>query len=119
MMRTYLPHQKEFAIPFKADLITENSWVLLSSFISWDRYTDIYNRNFKTNCWAHTQDAKRVIVLVIIKHIQKIDLVGVIMMIQKSPYMQCFLRLSAFSKKPVMAPSLLVHTQKRIDLSVY
>ncbi|MFA6335611.1 MAG: hypothetical protein WCX48_08675 [Bacteroidales bacterium] len=33
--------------------------------------------------------------------------------------MQYFLGLQAFSKKPVMDPSLLVHIRKRLDLNVF
>jgi hypothetical protein len=122
-MRRYHPQQqlsiKEFAMPFEADLDTENRWVILSSVIPWDRFADLYYRNFKTNRGAPTKDARLVLGVIIIKHMLKLDDVGVIEMIQENPYMQYFLGLRVFSKKPVMDPSLLVHIRKRIDLNVF
>lgn len=110
---------KEFSMPFEADLDTENRWVLLSMVIPWDSFADLYYRNFKTNRGAPTKDARLVLGVVIIKHMLKLDDVGVIEMIQENPYMQYFLGLRAFSKKPVMDPSLLVHIRKRLDLNVF
>ena len=122
-MRRYRPQQqlsiKEFSIPFEADLDTENRWVLLARVIPWDRFADLYYRNFKTNRGAPTKDARLVLGVVIIKHMLKLDDVGVIEMIEENPYMQYFLGLQAFSKKPVMDPSLLVHIRKRLDLNVF
>lgn len=40
-------------------------------------------------------------------------------MIQENPYMQYFLGLSAFTHKPVMDSSSLVHIRRRIDLSIF
>lgn len=61
-MRRYRPQQqlsiKEFSIPFEADLDTENRWVLLARVIPWDRFADLYYRNFKTNRGAPTKDAR-------------------------------------------------------------
>lgn len=106
-------------MPFEADLDTENRWVLLSRVIPWDRFADLYYKNFKTNRGAPTKDARLVLGVVIIKHMLKLDDVGVIEIIQENPYMQYFLGLQVFSKKPVMDPSLLVHIRKRLDLNVF
>ena len=122
-MRRYRPQQqlsiKEFSTPFEAELDTENRWVLLSSVIPWDHFAAVYYKNFKTNRGAPTKDARLVLGVVIIKHMLKLDDIGVIEMIQENPYMQYFLGLRAFSKKPVMDPSLLVHIRKRLDLNVF
>jgi len=57
--------------------------------------------------------------VVIVKHMLKLDEIGVIEIIQENPYIQYFLGLKGFTQKPVFDPSLLVYIRKRIDLNVF
>jgi len=122
-MKRYKPQSqlsiKEFAMPFEADLDPNNRWVVMSHVIPWYLFAKEYYKNFRTNRGAPTLDARLVLGVVIIKHMLKLDDVGVIEIIQENPYMQYFLGLTAFTTKPVMDPSLLVHIRKRIDLGTF
>lgn len=122
-MKRYKPQNqlsiKEFSMPFEANLDAHNRWVVMSQIIPWDLFAKEYYKNFKTNRGAPTMDARLVLGVVIIKHLLKLDDVGVIEIIQENPYMQYFLGLTAFSSKPVMDSSSLVHIRKRIDLATF
>jgi len=122
-MKRYKPQNqlsiKEFSMPFEADLDPNNRWVVMSQIIPWDLFAKEYYKNFKTNRGAPTMDARLVLGVVIIKHLLKLDDVGVIEIIQENPYMQYFLGLTAFTSKPVMDSSSLVHIRKRIDLATF
>jgi transposase, IS5 family len=122
-MKRYKPQNqlsiKEFSMPFEADLDENNRWVVMSQIIPWDLFAKEYYKNFKTNRGAPTKDARLVLGVVIIKHLLKLDDVGVIEIIQENPYMQYFLGLTAFTSKPVMDSSSLVHIRKRIDLATF
>ena len=74
---------------------------------------------FPSRRGAPTKDARMVLGVVIIKHMVKLDDIGVIEIIQENPFMQYFLGLKGFTQKPVFDPSLLVYIRKRIDLSVF
>jgi len=109
----------EFAMPFEANLDENNRWVVLSSVIPWDKFAELYYKNFPYRRGAPTKDARMVLGVVIIKHMLKLDDIGVIEIIQENPYMQYFLGLKGFTQKRVFDPSLLVHIRKRIDLNVF
>jgi len=109
----------EFAMPFEAELDENNRWVVLSSVIPWDKFAELYYKNFPSRRGAPTKDARMVLGVVIIKHMLKLDDIGVIEIIQENPYMQYFLGLKGFTQKPVFDPSLLVHIRKRIDLNIF
>jgi len=109
----------EFAMPFEAKLNENNRWVVLSRVIPWDKFAELYYKNFPSRRGAPTKDARMVLGVVIIKHMLKLDDIGVIEIIQENPYMQYFLGLKGFTQKPVFNPSLLVHIRKRIDLNVF
>jgi len=109
----------EFAMPFEAKLDENNRWVVLSGVIPWDKFAELYYKNFPSRRGAPTKDARMVLGVVIIKHMLKLDDIGVIEIIQENPYMQYFLGLKGFMQKPVFDPSLLVYIRKRIDLSVF
>lgn len=108
-----------FAMPFEANLDENNRWVVLSGVIPWDKFAELYYKNFPSRRGAPTKDARLVLGVVIIKHMLKLDDIGVIEIIQENPYMQYFLGLKGFTQKPVFDPSLLVHIRKRIDLNVF
>ena len=122
-MKRYMPQNqlsiKEFSMPFDAELNPNNRWVIMAGIIPWDTFAREYYKHFKTNRGAPTLDARLVLGVVIIKHVMKLDDQGVIEMIQENPYMQYFLGLSAFTHKPVMDSSSLVHIRRRIDLSIF
>ena len=109
----------EFAMPFEAKLDENNRWVVLSKVIPWDKFAELYYKNFPSRRGAPTKDARMVLGVVIIKHMLKLDDIGVIEIIQENPYMQYFLGLKGFTQKPVFDPSLLVYIRKRIDLNVF
>lgn len=109
----------EFAMPFEAKLDENNRWVVLSKVIPWDKFAELYYKNFPSRRGAPTKDARMVLGVVIIKHMMKLDDIGVIEFIQENPYAQYFLGLKGFTQKPVFDPSLLVHIRKRIDLNVF
>lgn len=109
----------EFAMPFEARLDENNRWVILSRVIPWDKFAELYYKNFPSRRGAPTKDARMVLGVVIIKHMLKLDDIGVIEIIQENPYMQYFLGLKGFTQKPVFDPSLLVYIRKRIDLNVF
>jgi hypothetical protein len=109
----------EFAMPFEAKLDENNRWVVLSRVIPWDKFANLYYKNFPSRRGAPTKDARMVLGVVIIKHMLKLDDIGVIEIIQENPYMQYFLGLKGFTQKPVFDPSLLVYIRKRIDLNVF
>lgn len=109
----------EFAMPFEAKLNENNRWVVLSGVIPWDKFAELYYKNFPSRRGAPTKDARLVLGVVIIKHMMKLDDIGVIEIIQENPYMQYFLGLKGFTQKPVFDPSLLVYIRKRIDLNVF
>jgi transposase, IS5 family len=109
----------EFAMPFEANLDASNRWVVLSRVVPWDKFAELYYKNFPSQRGAPTKDARMVLGVVIIKHMLKLDDIGVIEIIQENPYMQYFLGLKGFTQKPVFDPSLLVYIRKRIDLSVF
>ncbi|MGE4434317.1 MAG: IS5 family transposase [Bacteroidales bacterium] len=109
----------EFAMPFEAKLDENNRWVVLSKVIPWDKFAELYYKNFPSRRGAPTKDARMVLGVVIIKHMMKLDDLGVIEFIQENPYAQYFLGLKGFTQKPVFDPSLLVHIRKRIDLNVF
>jgi len=109
----------EFAMPFEAKLDESNRWVVLSRVIPWDKFAELYYKNFPSRRGAPTKDARMVLGVVIIKHMLKLDDIGVIEIIQENPYMQYFLGLKGFTQKPVFDPSLLVYIRKRIDLNVF
>ena len=109
----------EFAMPFEAKLDENNRWVVLSGVIPWDKFAELYYKNFPSRRGAPTKDARMVLGVVIIKHMLKLDDIGVIEIIQENPYMQYFLGLKGFTQKPVFDPSLLVYIRKRIDLNVF
>lgn len=108
-----------FAMPFEAKLDEKNRWVVLSRAIPWDKFAELYYKNFPSRRGAPTKDARMVLGVVIIKHMLKLDDIGVIEIIQENPYMQYFLGLKGFTQKPVFDPSLLVYIRKRIDLGVF
>lgn len=110
---------KEFDMPFETALNPTNRWVVMSRMIPWDAFAEAYYANFKSQRGAPTKDARLVLGVIIIKHLMKLDDMGVIEMIQENPYMQYFVGLKDFTNTPVMDPSLLVHIRKRIDLSVF
>lgn len=109
----------EFAMPFETILDENNRWVILSKVIPWDKFAELYYKNFPSQRGAPTKDARMVLGVVIIKHMLKLDDIGVIEIIQENPYMQYFLGLKGFTQKPVFDPSLLVYIRKRIDLNVF
>lgn len=109
----------EFAMPFEAKLNENNRWVVLSRMIPWDKFAELYYKNFPSRRGAPTKDARMVLGVVIIKHMLKLDDIGVIEIIQENPYMQYFLGLKGFTQKPVFDLSLLVHIRKCIDLNVF
>lgn len=109
----------EFATPFELNLDENNRWVVLSKVIPWDKFAELYYKNFPSRRGAPTKDARMVLGVVIIKHMLKLDDIGVIEIIQENPYMQYFIGLKGFTKKPVFDPSLLVYIRKRIDLNVF
>ena len=109
----------EFTMPFEAKLDEKNRWVVLSKVIPWDKFAELYYKNFPSRRGAPTKDARMVLGVVIIKHMMKLDDIGVIEFIQENPYAQYFLGLKGFTQKPVFDPSLLVHIRKRIDLNVF
>ena len=106
-------------MPFEAKLDENNRWVVLSKVIPWDKFAELYYKNFPSRRGAPTKDARMVLGVVIIKHMMKLDDIGVIEFIQENPYAQDFLGLKGFTQKPVFDPSLLVHIRKRIDLNVF
>jgi len=109
----------DFAMPFEAKLDENNRWVVLSNVIPWDKFAELYYKNFPSRRGAPTKDARMVLGVVIIKHMLKLDDIGVIEIIQENPYMQYFLGLKGFTQKPVFDPSLLVYIRKRIDLNIF
>ena len=106
-------------MPFEAKLDENNRWVVLSKVIPWEKFAELYYKNFPSRRGAPTKDARMVLGVVIIKHMMKLDDIGVIEFIQENPYAQYFLGLKGFTQKPVFDPSLLVHIRKRIDLNVF
>lgn len=109
----------EFAMPFETNLDKNNRWVVLSQVIPWEKFAELYYKNFPSRRGAPTKDARLVLGVVIVKHMLKLDDIGVIEMIQENPYIQYFLGLKGFTQKPVFDPSLLVYIRKRIDLNVF
>ncbi|MGE4434212.1 MAG: transposase [Bacteroidales bacterium] len=106
-------------MPFEAKLDENNRWVVLSKVIPWDKFAELYYKNFPSRRGAPTKDARMVLGVVIIKHMMKLDDIGVIEFIQENPCAHYFLGLKGFTQKPVFDPSLLVHIRKRIDLNVF
>ncbi len=106
-------------MPFEAKLDENNRWFVLSKVIPWDKFAELYYKNFPSRRGAPTKDARMVLGVVIIKHMMKLDDISVIEFIQENPYAQYFLGLKGFTQKPVFDPSLLVHIRKRIDLNVF
>jgi transposase, IS5 family len=109
----------EFVMLFEANSDKNNRWVVLSKLIPWDKFAELYYKNFPSRRGAPTKDARMVFGVVIIKHMLKLDYIGVIEIIQENPDMQYILGLKGFTRKPVFDPSLLVYIRKRIDLSVF
>ncbi|MDD2257136.1 MAG: IS5 family transposase [Bacteroidales bacterium] len=106
-------------MPFEAKLDENNRWFVLSKVIPWDNFAELYYKNFPSRRGAPTKDARMVLGVVIIKHMMKLDDIGVIEFIQENPCAHYFLGLKGFTQKPVFDPSLLVHIRKRIDLNVF
>lgn len=122
-MKRYHPQNQlsieDFGWPLETKLDPNNRWVVLAGIVPWDVFAKEYYKNFKTNRGAPTLDARLVLGVVIIKHLMKLDDVSVIEVIQESPYLQYFVGLTAFTTKPVMDSSLLVHIRKRINLDAF
>ncbi|MCE5175156.1 MAG: transposase [Bacteroidales bacterium] len=77
--------------------------------------SELYYKNFPFRRGAPTKDARMVLGVVIIKHMLKLDNIGVIEIIQENPCMQYFLGLKGFTQKPVFDPSLLVYIRHTGD----
>lgn len=122
-MKRYQPQNQlsieDFGWPLETKLDPNNRWVVLAGIVPWDVFAKEYYKNFKTNRGAPTLDARLVLGVVIVKHLMKLDDVSVIEVIQESPYLQYFVGLSAFTTKPVMDSSSLVHIRKRINLDAF
>lgn len=104
----------EFKTQFESKLDPNNRWVKMAKLLDWDKFAEIYAKNFSTTKGVESIDARVVIGSLIIKHIEGKDDRGTIEMIQENPYMQYFLGLDQFSSKPVFDPSLFVHIRKRL-----
>jgi transposase, IS5 family len=51
----------EFAMPFEAKLKENNRWVVLSQVIPWDKFAELYYKNFPSRRGAPTKDARLVL----------------------------------------------------------
>jgi hypothetical protein len=61
----------EFVMPFEAKLDENNRWVVLSQVITWDKFAELYYKNFPSRRGAPTKDVRMVLGVVIIKHMLK------------------------------------------------
>ncbi len=104
----------DFKTDFESKLDPNNRWVKMAKLLDWDKFAEIYAKNFSTTKGVESVDARVVIGALIIKHIEGKDDRGTIEMIQENPYMQYFLGLDQFSSKPVFDASLFVHIRKRL-----
>lgn len=108
----------QFAMQFETTL-DENTVGYSFHVIPWDKFAELYYKIFPFQRGAPTKDARMVLGVVIIKHLLKLDDIGLIEIIQENPYMQYFHGLKGGTQKPVFDPSLLGYIPKRMDLNVF
>jgi IS5 family transposase len=122
-MIRYIPENQlsieEFKTPFEVILSSDNRWVKLSEIVNWDKFAQKYILMMNQGFGRPGVSPRVVLGALIIKHMEKLDDRGTIMMIQENPYMQYFLGLKGFSISPVFDPSLFVEIRKRVGANVF
>ncbi|NQZ54972.1 MAG: IS5 family transposase [Candidatus Nitrosopelagicus sp.] len=108
-----------FKTPFKNSLSPDNRWVKLSKIVPWDKFAFLYISMMDSGFGRPGISPRVVLGALIIKHMEKLDDIGVIDAIQENVYMQYFVGLSEFSTKPVFEPSLFVEIRKRVGADIF
>lgn len=110
---------EDFQLPVQAKLDANNRWVQLAKALPWDKMASIYYKSMSSKMGAPGIDARIIIGAMIIKHKEKLDDRGAIIMISENPYMQYFLGLTSFTSEPVFDPSLYVTIRKRLGVEEF
>ena len=108
-----------FKTPFQNSLSPDNRWVKLSKIVPWDKFAFLYISMMDSGFGRPGISPRVVLGALIIKHMEKLDDIGVIDAIQENVYMQYFVGLSEFSTKPVFEPSLFVEIRKRVGADIF
>ena len=108
-----------FKTPFKNSLSPDNRWVNLAKIVPWDKFAFLYISMMDSGFGRPGVSPRVVLGALIIKHMEKLNDIGVIDAIQENVYMQYFVGLSEFSIKPVFDPSLFVEIRKRVGADIF
>ena len=113
------PEFENFYLPFGGKLKSNNRWVKLAKLIPWDKFEDIYAKNFSnTGEGAPAKSARIALGALIIKERLGVSDAEAVEQICENPYLQYFLGFSEFSEKPPFNSSMYVYFRKRFSMDV-
>ena len=113
------PEFENFYLPFGGKLKSNNRWVKLAKLIPWDKFEDIYAKNFSnTGEGAPAKSARIALGALIIKERLGVSDAEAVEQICENPYLQYFLGFSEFSDKPPFNSSMYVYFRKRFSMDV-
>ena len=106
-------HIDDFILPFGGTLDAENRWIQLAKMMPWEYIEDMYAENMCPDNGAGAISARIAFGALYIKENEKLTDESAVEYISENPYMQYFLGLHEFTKKPLFDASMMVHFRKR------
>jgi len=103
----------DFGYTFEVDIDPNNRWVKLSKMIPWKTIEERYADNFKKLKGRKAKPIRVALGALIIQQKCGFTDQETVDQITENPYLQYFIGLTEYQKKPPFDPSLMVHFRKR------
>lgn len=97
-------------------LDTENEWVKLADSIKWGKWEIEYAKNFKSGKGNPAKSFQMALGSLLIQKKKGLSDRKLVKEITESPYLQYFIGMPSFSKKPPFTPVALVYFRKRLSV---